>query len=49
MWFKNVSNNVQSDFRIPVPAFATVARKSFDGKFRFFDQAFYVTITDADI
>ena len=33
MWFKNVSNNVWRDFRLPVSAFATVARKRFNGKF----------------
>ena len=52
-WSKYVSYNVWSDFRLPVPAFATVARKSFNGKFTtkndFSVQTFYVTIIDADI
>ena len=32
-WSKYVSNNVRRDFRLPVSAFATVARKVFNGKF----------------
>ena len=39
--------------RLPVSVFATVARKSFNGKFtakiEFSDRAFYVAITDSDI
>ena len=53
MWSKYVSNNVQRDFRFLVSAFASVARKSFNGKLTakigFLDQAFYVTLTSADI
>ena len=30
---KYISNNVWRDFKLPVSAFATVARKSFNGKF----------------
>ena len=35
MWFTYmyVSNNVRTDFRIPMPGFAMVARKRFNGKF----------------
>ena len=33
MWFKYVSNNVWTDFRLTVSTFAMVARKSFNGKF----------------
>ena len=33
MWSKYVSNNAQRDFIIPVSAYATVARQSFNGKF----------------
>ena len=39
-------------FRLPVSAFATVSRKSFNGKFtaKLIDnRAFHVTTTDADI
>ena len=32
-WSKYVVNNAQRDLRIPVSVFATVARKSFNGKF----------------
>ena len=52
MWFKYVSNNVWRDFRLPVPAFATVLRKSFNGTFLqklIFRLGIYVTITYADI
>ena len=50
MWSKYVSNNVRRDFRVPVSAFATVARQSFNGKFTaILDHVFYVTITDTDI
>ena len=44
--------SVWRDFRLPMSALATVARKSLNGKFTakidFFNRAFYVTITDAD-
>ena len=44
---------MQREFRIPVSAFATVARKKFKWQIYcknwFLDQAFYVIITDADI
>ena len=33
MLSKYVSNNVRRDFRLPVLAFVTVARKGFKGKF----------------
>ena len=33
MWSKYVLNNVWTDFRFPVSAFATVAWKNFNGKF----------------
>ena len=33
MWSKYLSNNVWSDFRLPMSALATVAGKSFNGKF----------------
>ena len=54
MWSKYVSNNVCKGFRLPAPAFARVARKSFNGKFYcknwFSDRAsFFIFITDADI
>ena len=33
MWSKYLSNNVWRDFRLPMSALATVAEKSFNGKF----------------
>ena len=33
MWYKHFSRNVRRDFTIPKSALATVARKSFNGKF----------------
>ena len=33
MWSKHASNTVWRDFRLPVSAFAAVARTSFNGKF----------------
>ena len=33
MWSKYLSNNVWRDFRLPMPALATVAGKNFNGKF----------------
>ena len=40
---------VWRDFRLPMSALATVAGKSFNGKFTVFDQVFFITIADADI
>ena len=52
IWYKYILRNVRRDFRLPISALATVARKSFDGIFNakkwFSDQAFYVTIADVD-
>ena len=33
MWYKHFSRNVWRDFRLPMSALATVAGKSFNGKF----------------
>ena len=33
MWYKHFSRNVCRDFRLPMSALASVARKSFNGKF----------------
>ena len=53
MLYKHISRNVWKDFRLPVLALATVARKSFNGKFTaknwFSDWVFYYTIANADI
>ena len=54
LWFKYLSNNVWRDFRLPMSALATVAGKSYNGKFTAkidfpFVRAFYIAITDADI
>ena len=50
---KHFSRNVCRDFRLPMSALATVAWKSFNGKFAakidFPIGAFYVTIADADV
>ena len=53
MWYKHFLRNVWRDFRLSMSALATVAGKSFHGKFTakidFPDRAFYVIIADADI
>ena len=53
IWYKHFSRNVWRDFRHPMSALATIARKKCNGEFtakiRFSDRAFYVTIADADI
>ena len=53
MWPIYVSTNVWKNLRLPVSASATVARKSFNGKFiaklDFPMRAFYVTINDTVI
>ena len=53
IWIKYLSNNVRRNLRLLVSAFATVARKNFNGKYTakidFSHRAFYVTVTDADI
>ena len=33
MWYKHLVRNVWKDFRLPMSALATVAQKSFSGKF----------------
>ena len=48
MWYKHLLRNVWRDFRLPMSALATVARKSYC-KNEFSDRAFYVIIADADI
>ena len=53
IWYKHFLRNIWRDFRLPMSVLATVARKSFNGKFTgkkwFSDLAFYVIIADADI
>ena len=53
MWYKHFLWNVWSDFRLPMSGLATVAGKSFNGKFTakidFPIGVFYITIADADI
>ena len=49
MWSKFVSNNVCRDFRLSFSAFSIVAWKSFISQNWFSNQAFYVTIIDANI
>ena len=51
IWYKLFLRNIWRDFRLPMSALATVARKSFNGKFtaKFSDRAFYVPIANADI
>ena len=54
MWYKHCLRNVWSEFRLPLSALATVAGKSFNGKFtekKNSDRVFYtcITIVNADI
>ena len=50
---KYFKRNVWRDFRLPLSALATVARKSFKGQIYcknwFYDRACYITIADANI
>ena len=48
--YKHIVRNVWRDFKLPMSALATVARRILNGKLiDFSNWAFYVTIVDADI
>ena len=53
MWHKYIANNVGRDIKLAMLTFVTAALKSFDSKFTakidFPYEAFYFTITDADM